>query len=73
MIIGCAMGSTFRSPFTAIFVGKPFPPSLIEGGIGVVAIFEGCVEAHSASNCPSMSFHFPMCLATAFCGTFSQK
>ena len=39
MIIGCAMGTTFRSPFIVniIFVVKPFPPSLIEGGTGFVA------------------------------------
>ena len=31
-------GDHFRSPSTAIFVVKPFPPSLIKGGTGVVAV-----------------------------------
>ena len=37
MIIGCVMGATSHSSPTAIFVVKPFPPSLIEGGTVVVA------------------------------------
>ena len=46
MIIGCAMGTTFRSPFIAIFVVKPFPPSLIEGGTGVVALLSVELPKH---------------------------
>ena len=46
MIIGCAMDTTFHFQLTAIFVVKPFPPSLIEGGTGVVALLSVELPKH---------------------------